>query len=76
MCGTWHASGVICFQDDAHRNAATQTRESCQTLGHVHEQNFACVQECEVSVLFTLSIAYKGIAICCKGKALKQIQSH
>ena len=40
------------FQDDAHRNAAIQRLESCETLSHAHDKKFARVQACEVSVLF------------------------
>ena len=43
-CGTWHASGLeIIFKDDADRNAAIQTLESCQTLSQKHEKKW-CVR--------------------------------
>ena len=61
------------FSDDAHRNAAIQTHESCQTLSQGHEKNLASVQACEVSVLFAPPVACKGIAISCK-KSLMVLQ--
>ena len=58
--GTRHASEVRIVSE------ITRTKKSCNVcLSHVRE-TFACVKACEVILLFTPSVAYKGIAISCK----------
>ena len=61
MCGTWHASEVrIHFEMTRTRNVAL----CAWAVSHARET--LRVKACEVSVLFTHTVAYKRIAISCK----------
>ena len=61
MFGTWHASEVrIHFEMTRTRNVALCAR----AVSHARET--LRVKACEVSVLFTHTVAYKGIATSCK----------